>query len=233
MQELIQYFQTLEARITGYEARIAALEAEKQAAEARIAALEAEKEKNQRVLTALKADIEELQSRPYVEMEDEDEDFEVEEPIEEEEFVAKEVAEEPVAEAPKVEEPKAEEPKVEKPKVEKPKVEEPVVEEPKAEEPQQELFEEPVAEKEPAAPKAMLYGKPVDDIRLAISLGDRFLYQRELFGQNAELMQRSLTVLNELHSFEEALNYISSHFQWDTESNTYQQFLVTLHRRFG
>ena len=213
MQELIQYFQTLEARITGYEARIAALEAEKQAAEARIAALEAEKEKNQRVLTALKADIEELLSRPYVEMEDEDEDFEVEEPIEKEEFVAKEVAEEP--------------------KVEEPKVEEPVVEEPKAEEPQQELFEEPVAEKEPAAPKAMLYGKPVDDIRLAISLGDRFLYQRELFGQNAELMQRSLTVLNELHSFEEALNYISSHFQWDTESNTYQQFLVTLHRRFG
>lgn len=223
MQELIQYFQTLEARITGYEARIAALEAEKQAAEARIAALEAEKEKNQRVLTALKADIEELQSRPYVEMEDEDEDFEVEEPIEEEEVVAKEVAEEPVAEAPKVEEPV----------VVEPKVEEPVVEEPKAEEPQQELFEEPVAEKEPAAPKAMLYGKPVDDIRLAISLGDRFLYQRELFGQNAELMQRSLTELNELHSFEEALNYISSHFQWDTESNTYQQFLVTLHRRFG
>lgn len=228
MQELIQYFQTLEARITGYEARIAALEAEKQAAEARIAALEAEKEKNQRVLTALKADIEELQSRPYVEMEDEDEDFEVEEPIEEEEVVAKEVAEEPVAEAPKVEEPK-----VEEPKVEEPKAEEPVVEEPKAEEPQQELFEEPVAEKEPAAPKAMLYGKPVDDIRLAISLGDRFLYQRELFGQNAELMLRTLTEINELHSFDEAMTYIGSRFQWDTESNSYQQFIVSLHRRFG
>ena len=228
MQELIQYFQTLEARITGYEARIAALEAEKQAAEARIAALEAEKEKNQRVLTALKADIEELQSRPYVEMEDEDEDFEVEEPIEEEEVVAKEVAEEPVAEAPV-----AEEPKVEEPKVEEPVVEEPVVEESKAEEPQQELFEEPVAEKEPAAPKAMLYGKPVDDIRLAISLGDRFLYQRELFGQNAELMLRTLTEINELHSFDEAMTYIGSRFQWDTESNSYQQFIVSLHRRFG
>ena len=224
MQELIQYFQTLEARITGYEARIAALEAEKQAAEARIAALEAEKEKNQRVLTALKADIEELQSRPYVEMEDEDEDFEVEEqPIEEEEVVAKEVTEEPVAEAPVAE----------APKVEEPKVEEPVVEEPKAEEPQQELFEEPVAEKEPAAPKAMLYGKPVDDIRLAISLGDRFLYQRELFGQNAELMLRTLTEINELHSFDEAMTYIGSRFQWDTESNSYQQFIVSLHRRFG
>lgn len=205
MQELIQYFQTLEARITGYEARIAALEAEKQVAEARIAALEAEKEKNQRVLTALKADIEELQSRPYVEMEDEDEDFEVEEPIEEEEFVAKEVAEEPVAEAPKVEEPKVEEPKVEEPKV----------------------------EEEKPSPKAAIYGKAVDDIRMAISLGDRFLYQRELFGQNAELMQRTLTELNGLGSFDEAVAYISSHFQWDTESSTYQQFLVTLHRRFG
>ena len=72
----------------------------------------------------------------------------------------------------------------------------------------------------------------MEDIRQAISLGDRFLYQRELFGQNAELMQRTLSELNELSSYEEALNYISR-FNWDKESNSYQQFLVTLHRRFG
>ena len=90
----------------------------------------------------------------------------------------------------------------------------------------------PVEKEEPASPKAALYGKAVDDIRLAISLGDRFLYQRELFGQNGELMQRTLTELNALDSFEAALKYISR-FNWDTESNTYQQFLVTLHRRFG
>ena len=89
----------------------------------------------------------------------------------------------------------------------------------------------PVVE-EVASPKAAVYGKAVDDIRLAISLGDRFLYQRELFGQNAELMQKTLTELNELGSFDEAMNYISR-FNWDTESNSYQQFLVTLHRRFG
>ena len=97
---------------------------------------------------------------------------------------------------------------------------EPVVEEPA-----------PVVE-EVASPKAAMYGKAVDDIRLAISLGDRFLYQRELFGQNAELMQKTLTELNALNSFDEAMNYISR-FGWDTESNSYQQFLVTLHRRFG
>ena len=106
---------------------------------------------------------------------------------------------------------------------------EPIIEEPEAEEP---IVAEP-EKKEEVSPKAALYGKAVDDIRLAISLGDRFLYQRELFNQNAELMQRTLDELNHLISFDDATAYISSHFQWDTESNTYQQFLVTLHRRFG
>ena len=88
------------------------------------------------------------------------------------------------------------------------------------------------AQEEQASPKAAVYGKAVDDIRQAISLGDRFLYQRELFGQNAELMQRTLTELNALGSFDEAMNYIAQ-FGWDQESNSYQQFIVTLHRRFG
>lgn len=90
---------------------------------------------------------------------------------------------------------------------------------------------EPVQE-ENASPKAAIYGKAVADIRQAISLGDRFLYQRELFGQNAELMQKTLTELNALGSFDEAMEYIRR-FGWDTESNSYQQFIVTLHRRFG
>lgn len=94
------------------------------------------------------------------------------------------------------------------------------------------IVEEPVQE-EVSSPKAAVYGKAVEDIRQAISIGDRFLFQRELFGQDTELMQRTLTELNGLGSYEEAIMYIGKHFQWDTESNTYQQFLVTLHRRFG
>ena len=90
---------------------------------------------------------------------------------------------------------------------------------------------EPVVE-EQASPKAAVYGKAVDDIRQAISLGDRFLYQRELFSQNAELMQRTLTEINALGSFDEAMNHIAQ-FNWDIESNSYQQFIVTMHRRFG
>ena len=105
-------------------------------------------------------------------------------------------------------------------------IEEPVVEEPAP------IEEKPAPVEEAASPKAAIYGKAVEDIRQAISLGDRFLYQRELFGQNAELMQKALTELNALSSFDEAMNYIRQ-FGWDTESSTYQQFIVTLHRRFG
>ena len=105
-------------------------------------------------------------------------------------------------------------------------IEEPVVEEPAP------IEEKTAPVEETASPKAAIYGKAVEDIRQAISLGDRFLYQRELFGQNAELMQKALTELNALSSFDEAMNYIRQ-FGWDTESSTYQQFIVTLHRRFG
>lgn len=164
MNELIKYFESLEARIA-----------------------------------ALEAEVAELKNRPLPEPQVVEKIVEVEKPVE----VIKEViVEKPVEVVP-----------------------EPVV--------------EPVTEPEPvpvveevASPKAAVYGKAVDDIRLAISLGDRFLYQRELFGQNAELMQKTLTELNNLGSFEEAMNYISR-FNWDPESNSYQQFIVTLHRRFG
>ena len=144
------------------------------------------------------------------------------------------MAEEPRKEEPKIEEPKVEEPKVEEQKAEEQKAEEPVIEEkePVVEPEPLPVVEEPKAQPEIASPNATLYGKAVTDIRQAISLGDRFLYQRELFGQNAELMQRTLTELDALSSFEEAEAYISR-FNWDTESSTYQQFLITLHRRFG
>ncbi len=157
-------------------------------------------------LASLEAEVDDLKSRPAPEPQVVEKEVIKEVPVE---VIKEVVVEKPVVvAAPVVSEP------------------EPIVEpEPVKEEPA------PVVE-EVASPKAAVYGKAVDDIRLAISLGDRFLYQRELFGQNAELMQKTLTELNGLHSFDEAMNYISR-FGWDTESNSYQQFIVTLHRRFG
>ena len=172
MEELIKYFEQLEARIATLEAEVA-----------------------------------ELKNRPLPEPQVIEKEVIKEVPVE---VVREVVVEKPVAASVVEPEPA--------PVVEEPA---PVVEEPK-----------PAPVEETASPKAAVYGKAVEDIRQAISLGDRFLYQRELFGQNAELMQKALTELNALSSFDEAMNYIRQ-FGWDTESSTYQQFIVTLHRRFG
>ena len=195
MDELIKYFESLEARIAANEERIATLEAE---------------------LASLEAELDEVKSSPEPEPQVVEKVVEkiveIEKPVE----VIKEV----IVEKPVVVPPVA------------PEIPEEPAAEPIIEEPVPEPEPEPVIE-EPVSPKAAVYGKPVDDIRLAISLGDRFLFQRELFGQNAELMQRTLNELNTLRSFDEAMAYINKRFHWDAESNTYQQFLITLHRRFG
>lgn len=92
---------------------------------------------------------------------------------------------------------------------------------------------DPEEEPEPARPiQTSLFGMPVDDIRHAISLGDRFLFQRELFAGNGELMQKTLNALNEQTSYNEAVHYISQ-FDWDKESSTYELFLNVLKRRFA
>ncbi|MBR6354431.1 MAG: hypothetical protein IKS01_01480 [Paludibacteraceae bacterium] len=98
---------------------------------------------------------------------------------------------------------------------------------------------EPVVEPapEPAAPhipvQTSLFGAPVQDIRKAISLGDRFLFQRELFGGSAERMQKTLDALNALGSFAEAEQYVHANFQWDRKSASYELFIAVLKRRFA
>lgn len=234
MEEVIKYFESLEARMEvqkserkRLEERIMALsQAQKESVE-RIEAIAERLHTNESKLLAvgkhvasMVAILEDLRNRPQVAPEEKPLSHPKSQPVAEPE-------EQKLPELPEIQE--NPEPAVEQ-------VAEPVVEQ--VSEPVVEQAAEPIAEsveaekEEPSSPKAVLYGKPVDDIRLAISLGDRFLYQRELFGQNAELMQRTLNELNELGSFEEAIAYISR-FGWDTESKTYQQFLVTLHRRFG
>ena len=204
MEEVIKYFESLEARIAENETRLAALEQAQAAAEAKLQANAEKLLSNEAKLVAIGERIARM--------------MDILKEAQQQKAAAPVVEQKPVVEEPVIEPEPA-------PIVEEPVIEEPIIE------------PEPVAEPEPvkeevASPHAAMYGQAVDDIRLAISLGDRFLYQRELFGQNAELMQRTLAELNELHSFDEALNYISR-FNWDTESNSYQQFIVTLHRRFG
>lgn len=91
----------------------------------------------------------------------------------------------------------------------------------------------PAEEKKPQKPvQTSLFSTPVTDIRQAISLGDRFLFQRELFGGNGEDMQKTLTNLNDCADMNEALSVLEP-MGWDKGNSTYELFMNVLRRRFS
>ena len=205
IQSITAYTTTLEQELSALEARVAQLEAQLEEANEAIRLLGERQEARG-----------ERQGEPEIEveliMEDEEESpiqlpldgKDDEEPIETLEIVGDPVVEEP-APAPMVEL-------------------EPVVE------------PAPVVEKPAprlAPQQTSLFGSAVEDIRQAISLGDRFLFQRELFGGNGELMQKTLDEINALGSLSEAMEYIADTFEWDNESTAVKLFENVLKRRFG
>lgn len=174
---------------------------------------------------------------PEVEMEfyvddiigEDDEELLTDEELEVEDSVEDALVEEIEKEAPK---------KVEVQPAEEEKVEEKVEE--KTEAPA-EVVTEPAPEPAPSKPaSAQSVGQNnigvnlphVDDMRKAMSLGDRFLFQRELFQGDGEKMNKTIDQLNGLKSMDEAMLYIGKRFQWDTESQAYELFLNILKRRF-
>ncbi len=99
-------------------------------------------------------------------------------------------------------------------------------------EPMPEPEPEPAPQPAPAPViEPALFGAHVDNIRQAISLGDRFLFQRELFQNNGELMQKTLDDINACGDINEAVQYITR-FNWDQESTTFKLFMNVLKRRF-
>ena len=244
IQAITDYTTALEQKLSALEARVAQLEEANEAmrhegdeAKALIATLQAE----MATLAAAGVAVTPAEE-PEVEIEliiEEDTETENEEVKTENELVEEpqvDVQEEILEPLEILDEPEVPTPMVE-PIVEPEPVVEPIVEPA----PQPELKAEPVVEPAPApqpAPRPMpqqtsLFGAAVDDIRQAISLGDRFLFQRELFAGNGELMQKTLDELNALGSLEEAMDYVADNFEWDSDSTAVQLFENVLKRRFA
>lgn len=67
---------------------------------------------------------------------------------------------------------------------------------------------------------------------LKLSLGDRYLYQRELFDGDMSLLNQTMQELDKLSSLEEALEYVER-FGWDDENEATVSFMSLLHNRFS
>lgn len=115
------------------------------------------------------------------------------------------------------------------------------------EQPQEDVTETPVEEEKPEpSPRHPIFvdtqdkslggtflNRPVEDLKKAISLADRFRFIRELFNGNGELMSTTIDELNALTSFEEVEVYLSKHFpQWDGDNSAVVNFINIVSRKF-
>lgn len=73
---------------------------------------------------------------------------------------------------------------------------------------------------------------PISDLKSAIPINDRFRFQRDLFQNNVSLFNETLAKLNGLVTFNEALRYVQTQFEWDEENATTLDFMALLKRRF-
>lgn len=157
-------------------------------------------------------------------------------------IIAEEKAEVPTAEPEPVvaPEPVAPEPQPVETRVEAKPI--PVVEE--AKQPVEVVEAKPVAQEMPASKPAepakrtakasdlTNYGTPVSDIKKAIAIADRFLFQKELFGGNATDFNNAIETANGMTTYEEAERYLLATYGWDIESKTTEAFLKAVHRKF-
>ena len=229
IQSISAYAEALEQKLSALEQRVAQLEDNlKQESE--------EAKRREELIAALQAEVATLAATGVVAQASEPE-VEIELIVEESDMLnmSEEPAEEPEVEAP-IEEPMAdvkteaeEEIEVEEEATNTPAEE--AVAEPQQEQPQPQPTPSHTATIQPQ--QTTLFGAAVEDIRQAISLGDRFLFQRELFAGNGELMQKTLDELNALGSLEEAMDYVADNFEWESDSTAVQLFENVLKRRFA
>ena len=75
--------------------------------------------------------------------------------------------------------------------------------------------------------------KKIIDLKASITLGDRFRFQRELFGGNGEKMNKAISDFNSFETMIEAQEYIAKNFaNWALDSDTVSDFIQLLQRRY-
>jgi hypothetical protein len=73
---------------------------------------------------------------------------------------------------------------------------------------------------------------PISDLKKAMGINDRFFFQRELFGGNADVMNQTLEQLNDMHGINEAQNFLLANFNWDPENEAVLSFMELVERRY-
>lgn len=91
------------------------------------------------------------------------------------------------------------------------------------------------SEEDPIMPAAANIVSPskIGDIRKAMTLNDKFLFKRELFGGNEAELNDTIELLASMHSFDEAEEYIYDDLQWDRKNPTVADFMSIVKSYFS
>ena len=77
-------------------------------------------------------------------------------------------------------------------------------------------------------------GAAVKDVRSAISLNDRVLFIRELFGGDAGLFLKAVDDINAMGSLDEMVAYVNErHPGWDLDSDTVYRLMMAVRRKLS
>jgi hypothetical protein len=77
-----------------------------------------------------------------------------------------------------------------------------------------------------------LQANPIRNLTAAIGINERFLYIRELFGNDAKKYERAIEIMNSAASFNDAYNYMIREYTWDMDSEMVQGLLELVRRKF-
>lgn len=85
---------------------------------------------------------------------------------------------------------------------------------------------------EKCAWKTDMPGTPVKNVLSAISLNDRILFVKALFGEDAALFQQTIQIFNACGTLAEAEDYIRTNFRnWDMNSDVVYRFMMAVRRK--
>lgn len=79
---------------------------------------------------------------------------------------------------------------------------------------------------------SVLANKKITDIKQAMSIGDRFRFQRELFNANGEDMNKTIAYINQLATYTEVESFLKSKYKWAEENETAEDFFQLVRRKF-
>jgi len=78
----------------------------------------------------------------------------------------------------------------------------------------------------------ILEKKNLSDFRKAFSLNDRFRFRRDLFNGDESRMNKTISELNDIQTYEDSISYLHNELKWNIEDEAVADFIKLLEKRF-